>query len=298
MTYSIVAVDRTTGLMGVAVQSHYFSTGSVVPWARPGTGVVATQAMVNAGYGPRGLACMRAGLSPESAMRALLSEDAEREVRQVAFADATGNVFAHTGKLCIAEAGHCVGKGYSCQANMMERDTVWGAMAEAYEQSEGEQSLDRRLLSALYAAQAEGGDIRGVQSGAIKVCRTTASSAPWNDMLVDVRVDDSPDPLGELSRLLDVRDAYAHVDRGDEHISRGEIDDALDAYSAACELSPENDELRFWNAVTLAQTGDMDSARCVLEEIISRDRRWGVLLSRLPAAQILDAELAQDLLKK
>ncbi len=298
MTYSIIAVDRDTGLMGAAVQSHYFSTGSVVPWVRPGVGVVATQAMVNVGYGPRGLACMDAGLSPESALRALLSEDPERELRQVAFSDTTGACCVHTGSLCIAEAGHASGKGFTCQANMMERDTVWDAMAEAFEQSEGEESLDRRLLAALLAAQAEGGDIRGVQSGAIKVCRIEASSAPWQDILVDVRVDDSADPLSELSRLLDVRKAYACVDTGDEHISRGELTEALDAYSRACELSPDNDELRFWNAVTLAQTGDMQKARVLLEGIITKDSRWAELLSRLPAAQILDGAIAKRLLSK
>ncbi len=298
MTYSIIAVDRDSGLMGAAVQSHYFSTGSVVPWVRPGVGIVATQAMVDVGYGPRGLACMDAGLPPASALRALLSEDPERELRQVAFADTTGACCVHTGSLCIAEAGHVGGKGFSCQANMMERETVWCAMAGAFEQLEDEESLDRRLLAALLAAQAEGGDIRGMQSGAIKVCRIEASGAPWQDIVVDVRVDDSAGPLGELSRLLDVRQAYAYVDRGDEHISRGEIDAALGAYASACELSPENDELRFWNAVTLAQTGDMHKAKTLLDGIIAKDSRWAKLLSRLPAAQILDGATAEKLLSK
>jgi len=297
MTYSIVAVDRDGGVMGAAVQSHYFSTGTVVPWVRPGAGVVATQAMVNVAYGPRGLACLEAGLAPDDVLASLTRADTESALRQVAMADCQGRASVHTGDLCIAEAGHARFDGGSCQANMMERDTVWDAMADAYESSEGE-PFERRLLCALEAAQHEGGDIRGVQSGAIRTCCIEPSGIPWEDSIVDVRVDDSADPLGDLARLLSVRDAYALADRGDDHLGRGEIGHALRAYAEASAKNPENTELRFWHAVALAQAGEEREARALMAAVVADDARWAELLRRLPPSRILDAYLVDRLLRQ
>ncbi len=210
MTYSIVARDPDTGELGVAVQSHYFSVGSVVTWAEPGIGAVATQSFAEPAYGPRGLALMRLGVDPGTAMAALTSADTDQARRQVAFIDATGRVAVHTGALCIEAAGHATAEGVSVQANMMRRAGVWPAMLEAFSTSAG--PLADRLMAALDAAEAAGGDIRGRQSAAMLVVSGTSSSQPWRERLVDLRVDDSPDPLGELRRLIGVHRGYQHIE--------------------------------------------------------------------------------------
>ena len=183
-TYSIVARDPVTGDLGVAVQSHWFSVGSVVTWAQAGVGAIATQSFVEVSYGPLGLELMKAGKTAPEALKALLAVDESADVRQVAMVDRHGNVAVHTGKKCIAAAGHHEGSQFTTQANLMEKDTVWGAMATAYETAEGD--LAERLMSALEAAQEEGGDIRGKQSAAILIVfsrstnrRAWSKSPPW-----------------------------------------------------------------------------------------------------------------------
>ena len=211
-TYSIVARDPATGEMGVAVQSHWFSVGSVVPWAQAGIGAVATQSFVDPAYGPLGLELMRAGKSAPAALNALVSTDEDKAVRQVAMIDAEGRVAAHTGSRAIFAAGHHVGKQYSVQANLMEKPTVWPAMAKAFESAEGD--LAERLLCALEAAQAEGGDIRGRQSAAIVVVRAVSTGKPWEDRLFDLRVEDHPNPVAELRRLVRLQRAYQKLNEG------------------------------------------------------------------------------------
>ncbi|MCP4654108.1 MAG: DUF1028 domain-containing protein, partial [bacterium] len=201
-TYSIVARDPATGELGVAVQSHWFSVGTVVTWAEAGVGAVATQSFSEISYGPLGLELMKAGKTASEALAALTSVDPHANVRQVAMVDDDGNVAAHTGSACIAEAGHHLGDQYSTQANLMEKNTVWDAMAKAYETSPGD--LTDRLMAALEAAQAEGGDIRGMQSAAILVVPGTSAGAPWRERIVDLRVEDHPRPLEELKRLIRV----------------------------------------------------------------------------------------------
>jgi len=199
-TYSIVALDKTTGELGVAVQSHWFSVGALVPWAESGVGAVATQSFVEPSYGPLGLELMKVGKSAEEALAALLRADKNETVRQVAMVDARGKAAAHTGKSCIAEAGHYVGDGFSCQANMMLKSTVWKAMAQAFETAKGE--LADRLIAALEAAEKEGGDIRGRQSAAIIVVKGKSSGVWWKDRIYDLRVEDHLAPVPELKRLL------------------------------------------------------------------------------------------------
>jgi uncharacterized Ntn-hydrolase superfamily protein len=254
-TFSIVARDPKTGDMGVAVQSHWFSVGSIVTWGEAGVGVVATQSFVEPAYGPRGLDLMKKGISAPDALNRLLADDGQREGRQVAMLDAQGRVAVFTGKQCVAAAGDHVGTQYSTQANMMANDKVWPAMAAAFEKTPGD--LADRLLAALDAGQSVGGDLRGKQSAAILIVKAKGSGRPWEgaDRLFDLRVEDSPDPIGELRRLVRLQRAYAHANHGDELVTEKKIDEALKEYAAAEKLAPEIQELPFWVAVTLASVG-------------------------------------------
>lgn len=299
-TYSIVARDAVTGEMGVAVQSHWFSVGPIVPWAEAGVGAVATQSFVDPTYGPLGLALMRSGKDAPSALRALLSADADTAVRQVAMIDAQGNVAAHTGSRCIFAAGNHVGEQFSTQANLMDQPTVWDAMARAYESKPGD--LADRLLAALAAAEKEGGDIRGRQSAAIVVVRGTSTGKPWVDRIFDLRVEDHPDPVSELTRLVRLQRAYNKLNEGDEWVTKGDLEKALESYSAATSIVPDaatNGEAAFWVGITLAGNKRVDEAIPWLRRSYEQDERWGELLGRLPAAGLLpeDAELQSKLLK-
>ncbi|MFB3852671.1 MAG: DUF1028 domain-containing protein [Vicinamibacterales bacterium] len=283
-TYSIVARDAKTGQMGVAVQSHWFSVGSIVTWGEAGTGVVATQSFVEPAYGPKALELLRSGVSAPEALERLVAADEKREVRQVAILDSRGRVAAHTGKLAIAAAGHKVGEQYSVQANIMANDRVWPAMAEAFERTEGD--LVDRMLAALDAAQAAGGDLRGRQSAAILVVAPVSTGRPWAgaDRLFDLRVEDHPDPLAELRRLVRLQRAYAHANRGDELVAEKKIDEALKEYAAAAKLAPEILELPFWQAVTMVSIGREAEAVPIFEQVFAREPQWADLVPRLPAA--------------
>lgn len=248
-TYSIVAYDAGTNEMGVAVQSHYFGVGPVVPWAEPGVGVVATQSQVEVSYGPLGLELMRAGKTAEQALAGLLAADATPEVRQVAMIDAAGSVAVHTGAKCIPEAGDAKGLYYSCQANLMLRDTVPGAMARAFTETKGD--LAHRMLAALRAAEGEGGDIRGKQSAALVVVTIKPTGDRWQDYVCNIRVDDAPAPLDELARLLDISDSYDALNKAAELAVAGNLADAEAEYARMRVLQPGNAELVFWYADTL-----------------------------------------------
>jgi uncharacterized Ntn-hydrolase superfamily protein len=230
-TFSIVARDAATGEMGVAVQSHWFSVGSIVTWAEAGVGAVATQSFVDPAYGPRGLELMKSGLSAEQALEALLLVDDGRGVRQVAMIDNDGNVAAHTGAKCIEVASQHVGEGYSVQANMMLNDRVVTAMAEAYESTEGD--LADRMLAALVAGQKAGGDIRGKQSAAMLIVKPESTGRPWADRVLELRIEDDPEPIAELGRLLTVHRAYDHMNAGDLAVEHGELELAMAEYGAA-----------------------------------------------------------------
>ncbi len=287
-TYSIVARDSVTGDMGVAVQSHWFSVGPVVPWARAGVGAVATQSLVLVSYGPLGLDLMGEGMSAAEALEKLVEEDAHSAVRQVAMVDVEGNAAAHTGDSCIAFASHRTGRGYSVQANMMLTDRVVPAMARAYETAEGD--LADRLLAALEAAQQAGGDIRGSQSAAILIVRGTASDEPWSDVVMDLRVEDDPRPLDELARLVKLQRAYEYENLGDEAMAEGSLKDAMEAYGEAAKLAPDNLELAFWQGVSLVNVGRDDEGVKILKSVVERDANWKELLRRLPAAGLLTVD--------
>jgi uncharacterized Ntn-hydrolase superfamily protein len=278
-TYSIVARDAETGEMGVAVQSHWFSVGSIVTWAVAGVGAVATQSFVDPAYGPRGLELMKSGLTAEQALAALVEVDAGRDVRQVAFVDTAGRVAAHTGAKCIESAGHYVGKGYSVQANMMLNDEVVPAMSKAYETAEG--SLADRLMAALRAAQQVGGDIRGKQSAAILIVKAESTGRSWADRVLELRIEDHPTPIAELERLLKVHRAYEHMNAGDVAVEHEDLERAMAEYGTAAELLPENVEVQYWAAVTLATSGKLDQALPIFRSVFATDANWIELTRRL-----------------
>lgn len=281
-TYSIVARDPQTGEMGVAVQSHYFSVGPVVPWAEAGVGAVATQSLVLVDYGPYGLELMRKGATAQQALDSLLKADAHSEGRQVAMVDAHGNVAAYTGKACIPDAGHHIGTQYSAQANLMANDKVWPAMAAAFEKAQGD--LAERMLQALEAAQKAGGDIRGQQSAAIVVVKAQSSGKPWADRLVDLRVEDSPQPLKELRRLLKLRRAYNLEDAGDNFIAEKKPEEALKAYEEAMKLAPDVAELQFWAAVSMYTNGRETEGLKLFREVFAHGTQWVDLVPRIAKA--------------
>ncbi len=278
-TYSIVARDPATGELGVAVQSHWFSVGTGVPWAEAGVGAVATQSFIDPSYGKLGLDLMRAGRSAPDALKALLAGDEARDVRQVAMIDAQGRVMAHTGAKDIPAAGHKVGENYSVQANLMLNDKVWPAMAQAFENTKGD--LAERMMAALEAGQAAGGDIRGKQSAAIIVVTGKPTGRPWADRVFDLRVDDSAEPLKELRRLIKLQRAYNHMNAGDLAVERKENEKALEEYGAASRLVPDNAEMVYWHAVALVNMGRVDESLPLFRRVFEMDKNWATLTPRL-----------------
>jgi uncharacterized Ntn-hydrolase superfamily protein len=295
-TYSIVARDPETGQLGVAVQSNWFSVGSMVTWAEAGVGAIATQSFVEPSYGALGLQLMRAGKSAPETLKALLAGDAQPDVRQVAMIDAQGRVAAHTGEHCIIAAGHKAGVNYSAQANLMLKDTVWGAMAKAFEATKGD--LADRLMAALEAAQGEGGDIRGKQSAAILIVNGKSTGRPWADKLFDLRVEDSPEPLVELKRLIKLQRAYNHMNTGDELFAKNDIAGAVREYGAAEAIVPDNIEMVFWHAVTLVNAKKVEDALPLFKRVFAANRNWATLVERLPKSNMLpnDPKLIEKIL--
>jgi uncharacterized Ntn-hydrolase superfamily protein len=296
-TYSIVAFDEETGELGVAVQSHWFSVGFLVPWAKAGVGAVATQSFVKVDYGPEGLNRMENGQSAEEALNSLLAEDEGEAVRQVAMIDVKGSVAAHTGTKCIYAAGHQIGKNYSVQANLMEKETVWPSMANAFEKSNGD--LAEKMMAALEAAEAEGGDIRGKQSAAMLIVSGNPTGIPWKDVVMDIRVDDHAEPLKELKRLIRIHRAYQHANKGDHYLELEEIEKALVEYEKASEFYPENPELPYWSAITLASKGQLENALPIFKDVFNREPRLKKLTPRLVNAGLLpdDPELIERIMK-
>jgi uncharacterized Ntn-hydrolase superfamily protein len=278
-TFSIVARDPATGEMGVAVQSHYFSVGPVVPWAAAGVGAVATQSLVLVDYGPNGLELMKGGMSAQQALDSLLKADAHNEGRQVAMIDAKGTVAAYTGKNCIPDAGHKIGTNYSVQANLMANANVWPAMSAAFEKAQGD--LGERMLQALEAGQKAGGDIRGMQSAAILVVKGQSTGKPWKDWVYNLRVEDSPEPIKELRRLVRLQRAYILNTQGDDYIAEQKTAEAMKAYEESVKLAPEVVELQFWAALTMYTNGREAEGLKAFREVFSHERLWVDLIPRL-----------------
>lgn len=295
-TYSIVARDPATGEMGVAVQSHAFSAGSLAIWGEAGVGVVATQSFVDPAYGPNGLTLLRTGRSASEALTGLLAADPGRDTRQVAILDAEGRVAAHTGKGCIAAAGHLAGDNFSVQANLMTSDAVWPAMAKAYASTKAD--LAGRLLAALEAAEAAGGDIRGRQSAALLVVKAKSTGKPWEDKTFDLRVDDHAEPLKELRRLATMQRAVNHLNAAGRAVERKDEEGALREFALAEALVPDNAEILFWHAVTLVNLGRVEDSLPVFRKVFAMDSRWREVTGRLAKVGILPAQAAARITSK
>ncbi|MBA4310777.1 MAG: Zn-dependent protease [Chlorobiaceae bacterium] len=287
-TYSIIARDSITGEMGVAVQSHWFSVGSIVAWGEAGVGVIATQSFVNVSFGLRGLELLKQGLSPQQVVDSLIYLDEGRDFRQLAVMNNKGITAAYTGKKCIDEAGHINKKNFSVQANMMLKNTVWDKMSDAFQKSN--EPLAERMIAALQAAQAEGGDIRGQQSASIIIYKGEASGKIWEDKLMDLRVEDHKDPVNELKRLVKVHRAYEHMNKGDLAIEKGDMEGAMKEYALASKLFPENVEMKYWAAITLINNGKIYEALPMLKHVFDKDPNWRTLTSRLPKSELLNVD--------
>ncbi|MGZ6372270.1 MAG: DUF1028 domain-containing protein [Candidatus Limnocylindria bacterium] len=297
MTYSIVARDPQTGRFGVAVQSHYLGVGPVVPWIEAGVGAVATQASVNISFGPIGLEMLRAGRSAGEVVAALVAGDEQAQVRQLGVVDAKGRAAAHTGADCIPACGHLVRDGFTVQGNLLEQETCWPAMAAAYERAVADgEPLVERLLRAMEAAEAEGGDVRGRQSAAMMIVAAEPQQAAWRGRLLDMRIEDHPDPVPELRRIVTMQLAYSLLDEEGDAAKAGL--DASARYEQARRMSPDAYELVFWRGVELATGGDVEAARRELQIAYAADTRWRTTLQHLADAgrEGVTPELAELLL--
>lgn len=286
-TYSIVARDAKTGEMAVGVQSHWFSVGPLVAWGRSGVGVVATQSFVNPAFGPEGLSLLDRGFTPEEAVETLINNDEGREFRQLAILGKSGANAAYTGKKCVAEAEHTNGDNFSVQANMMLNDDVVPAMARAFTENVN-LPLAERVVAVLKAAQDAGGDLRGKQSAALIVVGPDKVEEIWKDKEIDLRVDDHENPVQELDRLLKTARAYEYMNRGDVAMEEGNIEKALEAYGTAESMFPDNLEMKFWKAVALANSDQIDEAKQIFDRIFDENENWRTMLKRLPKAGLID----------
>ena len=302
MTYSIVARDPETGRFAVAVQSHFLGVGPVVPWLEAGVGAIATQASVNIAFGPIGLEMLRAGQTAAEVVASLTRADERSAIRQLGVVDAEGRTAAHTGAECIPACGHRVGDGYTVQGNLLERDTCWPAMADAYESAlaRGEPFVERLLL-ALEAAEREGGDVRGRQSAAIMVVEgevrpTSWRGHLWGGRVMDLRIEDHPDPVPELRRIVTMQLAYDLSDDDGEGARAGMS--SPERYARSRQLAPEAYELVFWRGVELATGGDVEAGRRELGIAFAADTRWRTTLQHLADAgrEGVTPELAASLL--
>lgn len=285
-TFSVVGRDSVTGEIAVAVQSHWFSVGTVVSWGEAGVGVIATQSFVNKSFGIRGLHLLKQGLSPQEVVDSLLKNDPGKEVRQLAVLDIKGRVATHTGKNCIDYAGHLNGDNFSVQANMMLNNKVWPAMAAAWK-SNNKLPLAERMIEVLKAGQSVGGDVRGKQSSVLLVFAPKASDQPWEDKLIDLRVDDNQEPIKEIERLLKVHRAFDHMNKGDWYSEKNDMVKAMEEYNAAMKLFPQNLEMQYWTAITLANNKKLKEAVVMLQKIYKQDANWRELTKRLPKVNLL-----------
>ncbi len=297
MTYSIVARDPQTGRFGVAVQSHFLGVGPVVPWLEAGVGAIATQASVNVSFGPIGIELLRAGRSASETLAALLASDTDPQVRQVGIVDASGRAAAHTGTGTIPAAGHLVGDGFTVQGNLLAANTCWPAMAAAYTDAlAAGEPLVERLLRALEAAEREGGDVRGRQSAAIKVVDAEPQPAAWRGRLLDMRIEDHPDPVPELRRIVTMQLAYNLTDEEGDAAKAGVT--VAERYAQARAMAPDAYELVFWRGLELATGGDVAAGRAELRIAFAADARWRTTLQHLSDAgsQGVTPDLAAQLL--
>lgn len=305
MTYSIVARCPRTGALGVAAQSHFFGVGRLVGWTEPGVAAAATQAFVEVAHGPGALDLIRSGTSAADAVAALVASDPDAGYRQLGVVDAGGGAASHTGDRCAPAAGGATGDGVAVQGNMLGSAQVWPAMLDAYHGASGE--LADRLLAAMVAAEAAGGDVRGSQSAVLKVVSGNRTTRPWEETLVDLRVDDHPDPVGELGRLLPRQRAFDLIggvifERGltlgpFTGVSADELADRLDGLARAAELlGPDNREADFWRALLMARSGDTDGARALFTDLFRARPQLRGFLDGIAPLGFLDSTAFLDTL--
>lgn len=289
MTYSILARDPVTGEMGIASQSQAFALGNGVPWASAGRGVIATQSMGEPAYGELGIGALAAGLTAAEALTALRSVDPHPERRQVAMIDGTGRIACYTGEACIGSAGHLVGAGCCAVANMVVGPEVWEAMVTTVEGTDG--PLVHRLLAALHAAEDAGGDIRGRRSAAVLVVRAERSGRPWRDSVIDHRVDDHPDPVAELDRLVATTIGYHEVVAtleealdGDAHAAAARLDDLP--------IDPDGDDpdIAMWRGIVWTLAGRDAEARRAFAAMAARSRAFVAVAHGFAEAGLVPAE--------
>ena len=276
MTYSIVARDPQTGALGVSVETCMFAVGSIVPWAQAGVGAVATQAIAERAYGPRCLRAMGEGSSASDALDTAMAADPASFLRQVGVVSAAGDVGAMTGEWCIDHAGHLLGDGFAVQANMMASPAVWPAMADGYTAATG--SFPRRLLAALRAAQAAGGDARGQMSAALLVVGAERMPDPWDGQLLSIRIERSADPLADLAALIDAAEAYDGFNRAVDTLMAGDPTTALARADDALQLLPNEENIRFVRSGALAALGDAAAAGEEIRSLIAERPSWETII--------------------
>jgi len=297
VTYSIVARDPVSGRFGVAVQSHYLSVGPVVPWLEAGAGAVATQATVNVSFGPIALEMLRAGWEAERIVAALVAGDPGAAQRQLGVVDSEGRAAVHTGTQCILACGHHVGEGYAAQGNLLRSDAVWQALAPAFEAARDEGlPFWEQLMRALEAAEAAGGDVRGSQSAAIQIVEGQSRGGAWRGRVMDLRVEDHPQPVAELRRILTVDRAYALLDEEGDAAKAGRSE--AERYAESRELAPDAMELVFWTALEHAKAGRWDEARREMAVAFGAPdgANWRATLEHLRDGGREDRALVDDLL--
>lgn len=279
-TFSIVAYDPANGDLGVAVASKFLAVGSVVPFAQAGVGAIATQAFANTTYGPKGLELLKKGTNPTSIIRALTSEDINRDSRQVGIIDAKGRSATYTGKQCMNWAGGIAGRHYAVQGNILTSKAVVEGMARAFKNTQGELAV--RLIAALEAAEAAGGDSRGKQSASILVVRKNGGYAGFNDRYLDLRVDDNPEPVQELKRLVGLMSVIQRGASADRLYNQKKYAEAARAYLTILKDAPDNAIIRYNLACALALAGRKSEALEHLKHAIELDGSLKALAQRDP----------------
>lgn len=287
-TYSIIAIDQKEGLMAVGVQSHWFNVGRIVPWAKAGVGVIATQSFANTKLGYQGLTLLEENMHPEEVLSKLLTEDEGLDYRQFAILDAQERISAFTGEKCIQHASHYIGENYSVQANMMANDKVVPSMSLTFEERQ-DLPLPERVLEALKSAQSAGGDIRGQQSVALIVVQISPNEAEKNkEYEIDLRVEDSQEPLHELERLLKIHRGYELMNQADQALEIEDYTTALYLYNKAEDLMPNNIELQFWKSIAIISSGDEKKGVKSLKKVVKGNVNWQKLFLQLVKEGFLD----------
>ena len=284
-TFSIVAFDPSTKDLGVAVQSRYFSVGSVVPWAEAEVGAVATQSFVNVSYGPHGLRLLKEGLTVDEVIDRLTQEDQEKEYRQLGIIDSEGNANAFTGKKCLEWAGSKVGKNYAAQGNILAGEEVIQNMGRNFESTRGD--LAERLVAALEGGEAAGGDARGRQSAALLVVRKNLGRAGYGDRYIDLRVEDNPDPIAELKRLLNLHRVYSLIDDSEDSLTKGDLKAALGDLKKAIAMTQKNDDAYVDLGIVNLKLGKKKEAISAFKKALRLNPKMKTLIKQLPAAGLM-----------